>query len=276
MAAEGKLTPATAQYWGEKPAEELYDMDADPDNVKNLAAEAAQRPTLERMRAALQRHTLEINDNGFLPEGSALEGHDESRRPGVYPLERVFALANLASERDPKNLRQLMAGLDDTSEPIRWWAAQGCAMLRGQAGPAEAALRRRLGDPSAGVQIAVAEALARLGHTDAALAVLEHWLAADIDSPFSLQAANVLGRLGEAARPALPVMKQVLDMPRAKEDNAGQGRPYPHRALRRIVAELEGRTPRLVYPTFPAVSGKGPDRVQAGSRASGGPPSDLP
>ena len=250
MAAEGKLTPAAAQFWGEKPAEELYDMDADPDNVKNLASDPAHRATLQQMRAALRRHTLEINDNGFLPEGSDLEGYDASRTAGAYPLDRVFATANLASERNPANLPRLTAALEDASEPVRWWAAQGCAMLGDKAAPAEAALRRLLDDPSAGVQIAAAEALARLGKFDAALPVLEGWLLKKTDSPSSLQAANVLGRLGETARPALPAMKHVLHMPVPPEDNAGQGRPYPQRAVRRIVAELEGRLPRLVYPAI--------------------------
>ena len=43
-----------------------------------LAAKA-----LEKMRAALKRHTIEVNDNGFLPEGSALEGYEASRVPGA-------------------------------------------------------------------------------------------------------------------------------------------------------------------------------------------------
>jgi len=127
MAREGKLTPATAQYWGEKPSEELYDMLADPDSVKNLAGGAAHRVTLERMRAALKRHSLEVVDNGFLPEGSTLEGYEASRKPGGWSVERVFDLAMLASDRDPSNLPKFITALDDANEPVRWWAAQGCA-----------------------------------------------------------------------------------------------------------------------------------------------------
>ncbi|OHE78803.1 MAG: hypothetical protein A2107_04200 [Verrucomicrobia bacterium GWF2_62_7] len=248
VAAAGQLTPATAQFWGEKPAEELYDMEADPDNVKNLAGHPEHRNTLDRMRAALRRHTIEINDNGFLPEGSTLEGYDASRQPGAYPLERVFEMATLASDRNPRNLPRLIAALEDASEPIRWWAAQGCAMLRDKAAPAQAALRQRLDDPSGAVQIAAAEALARMGKTDAALPLLERWLQQTDDAPLALQAANALARLGPIARPSLPVMKQVLQTPAPKGDNVGHGPPFPHRVLRRVVAELEGRTPPLVYP----------------------------
>ena len=249
MAAEGRLTSATAQFWGSKPTEELYDMTADPDNVSNLASNPAHRETLERMRTALKRHTLEINDNGFIPEGSTLEGYDASRKTGAYPIERVFALATAASERDTKNLPKLIGGLDDASEPARYWAAQGCTLLGADAAPAEAALRKHLEDPSGAVQVAAAEALAALGKTDASLPVLERCLKNPKAPFFGLQAANVLDRLGERARPALPAMKNFLDsLSREAGDNSA--RDYLMCITRRTIAVLEGREPPLVYPTF--------------------------
>lgn len=249
MAAEGKLTPATAQFWGTKPTEELYDMLADPDNVKNLASDPAQRETLERMRMALQRHTIAINDNGFMPEGSALEGYGESRKAGAYPLGRIFDLAMLASKRDVSHLPKLIEALGDDSEPLRWWAAQGCTMLGTQAAPAEVALRKHLDDPSGAVQVVAAEALASLGKLDAALPVLERSLK-NTHAPFvALQAANVLDRLGERARPLLPMIKQLLASQQKKADS-NSSRAYSQRIMERIVAVLEGREQALVYPIF--------------------------
>src|SRR5579862_94432 len=249
MATEGKLTPATAQFWGEKPTEELYDMESDPDSVKNLARDPAHKDTLDRMRAALKAHTLAVNDNGFIPEGSALEGYDASRVPDAYPLERVFELANLASERNEANLPKLIEALDDPNEAMRWWAAQGCTMLREKAAPAEAALRRRLDDTSGAIQIAAAEALARIGKVDVALLVLEKWVQ-NSDAPFfELRAANVLDRLGEAARPTLPALKKFMSTVK-KEAGANSPRAYPQRILERIIDVLEGREKPLVYPRF--------------------------
>ncbi len=247
VAREGRLTRATAQFWGEKPGEELYDMGADRDSVNNLAADPAHRATLERMRAALKRHTLEINDNGFLPEGSVLEGYDASRMPGAFPVERVFDLAVLASERDAANLTKLIDALDDPNEAMRWWAAQGCAMLGGKASPAEAALQKRLKDASGAVQVAAAEALARIGRIDVALPVLEHWVK-NTEAPFfALQAANVLDHLGERAQPVLPTLKRLLEtVTKAGGRNAEQR--YPKRILERVVGVLEGKEPALVYP----------------------------
>ncbi len=241
LAREGKLTAATAMFWGEKPTEELYDCDNDPDNVRNLANDPAHREILERFRAELKRRVLAYKDNGFLPEGSPLEGYDASRKEGAWTVERVFELAMLASERNPANLPKLITALDDPSEPIRWWAAQGCTMLREKAVPVEKALCRRLQDPSGSVQVAAAEALARLGKAPVALPALERCLKAG--GPVSFQAGNVLDRLGEAARPLLPAMKEAL------ESAADKGKPgSPIRVLKHAIDVLEGREPAMVYP----------------------------
>jgi arylsulfatase A-like enzyme len=244
VAAEGKLTAASARFWGTKPSEELYDLDADPDNMINLVQFPTLRPTLERMRRALQQHTVEINDNGFLPEGSSIEGYEASREAGAFPIARVFALATLASDRDPKNLPDLIAALDDPSEPLRWWAAQGCTMLGTKGAPAEAALLRCLADPSGAVQVAAAEALAALGRIDAALPALERSIADSNTPAFIMQAGNVLDRLGERARPALAAMKRAV----ASSPTATGGTYPPQHILQHAIAVLEGTTPSLVYP----------------------------
>ena len=255
VAREGKLTPATAMFWGQKPTEELYDMDTDPDNIRNLAGDPKHRETLDRMRAALKQRVLANVDNGFLPEGSALEGYDASRAPGAFLVERVFELSNFASDRNAANLPKFIEALDDPCEPIRWWAAQGCTMLREKAAPAEAALRKCLADKSGAVQIAAAEALARLGKLDAAMPVLERWILQADNPPFAVQAANVLERLGDAAKPLLPAMKKALaDAGNGKGKGKGKdkaktkGEAYPIRILTRVIAVLEGREQALVYP----------------------------
>jgi HEAT repeat protein len=148
----------------------------------------------------MNRRVLSYQDNGFIPEGSPLEGYEASRAPGAVPFGRVVELANLASERKVENLPKLMAELDDPNEAIRWWSALGCVMLRQDAAPAEAALRKRLEDPSGAVQAAAAEALAQLGHTDLALPVLERWMTNTSGAFYTVHAANVLGSARPVAR----------------------------------------------------------------------------
>lgn len=244
LAAEGKLTLATAQFWGEKPAEELYDLERDPDNVQSVAAVPAYRATLETMRARLRQRMIDVVDNGLLPEGSALEGYAASRVPGAWPIARVFDLAVLASEREPANLPAFICALDDDSEPIRWWAAQGCAMLGAKAAPAADALRRAANDASGAVAVAAAEALARMGAISEALPVLERAIL-NADAPgVILQAGNVIDRLGELARPALPAMKQALSAARPTP-----GGTYPPEfILNHTVGVLEGRATAFRLP----------------------------
>jgi HEAT repeat protein len=187
-----------------------------------------------------------------------LEGFDASRVPAAFPIKQAFAVAYLASERKAANLPRLIEALGDASEPVRWWAAQGCAMLGTNAAAAAPALRRCSSDQSGAVQVAAAEAMARLGRVDEALPVLERVLKQTGNDAFALQAANVLDRLGESARPALPVVKSVFasvskaergassDSESARSQNRYSG--YLIRVLQHVSDVLESREQALVYP----------------------------
>jgi arylsulfatase A-like enzyme len=100
---EGKLNESQRIFWNTKPAEELYDLTADRDEVHNLAGSPAHRATLERMRKAQRDLAMKIRDVGYLTEGEIHAraagaapydmGHDAAR----YPASRVMDAAELAS-----------------------------------------------------------------------------------------------------------------------------------------------------------------------------------
>ena len=70
--AEGKLTPAQAALCAPRlPDEELYDLKADPHQIRNLANSPEHANALIRMRAALERWIEETNDQGRIPENPA-------------------------------------------------------------------------------------------------------------------------------------------------------------------------------------------------------------
>jgi len=67
--AEGKLTPAQELFMApRRPPEELYDVQADPWEIHNLAANPNCQNVLEEMRAALDHWISETDDKGRFPE----------------------------------------------------------------------------------------------------------------------------------------------------------------------------------------------------------------
>jgi N-sulfoglucosamine sulfohydrolase len=67
--AEGKLNAVQDQFFSAtKPREELYDVDADPDEVKNLAGDPKYKDKLEELRTALGRWMEETKDLGAVSE----------------------------------------------------------------------------------------------------------------------------------------------------------------------------------------------------------------
>lgn len=208
---EGRVDPVQAAFWEPKPVEELYDLAADPDEVRNLAGSADHQTVLERMRDALYRHMIETHDTGFIPEGSPLERYESAHDPEAYPLERVIAVAGVASQRNPANLPLLVDWLSDRAEPVRYWAAQGCVMLGERSEGARAALESCLWDTSPSIRVGAAEALCRLGAVGQGLSHLQE-LAVNHDHPMvRLQAINAIDHLGHLAKSARATIEKAME-----------------------------------------------------------------
>jgi N-sulfoglucosamine sulfohydrolase len=84
LQVEGKLNADQAKFLApRRPAEELYDLQADPWEFHNLAAEPAQRETLARLRQELERWIVATHDAGAVAEDPValqriLEKHDRA------------------------------------------------------------------------------------------------------------------------------------------------------------------------------------------------------
>jgi arylsulfatase A-like enzyme len=69
MYANGELAPEQAFYWAEeRPSEELFDCDADPDEVVNLVNDPNHAEALQKHRDILERWIAETDDKGQYPE----------------------------------------------------------------------------------------------------------------------------------------------------------------------------------------------------------------
>jgi arylsulfatase A-like enzyme len=145
---EGRTDAITGRFFGTKPPEELYDTQADPDNVRNLAGDPAHRATLDAMRAQLREWRFAIRDTGLLPEGErtrrAAAHHltiaEMAAEPALYPLEKYLASAELAlrAEDNPETERALIALSRDRDSGQRYWGAYGL-LLRNTTTPRTAA-----------------------------------------------------------------------------------------------------------------------------------------
>ena len=245
---EGKLAPPRTYFWEPKPAEELYDLQADRDEVHNLVDSPQHQAVLNELRKAHREHVLRIRDVGFLSEaeqhrradGTTMYelGHDPSR----YPLEKILAMADLASSRTPEVLSQLQRGLKDEDSGVRYWAVMGL-LIRGRAA-VEAGredLRAALKDDSPTVRILAAWALGQYGSdADLALAlpVLKSLAPPDTNGAYaSILDLNAIDALGPRAAGLAGFLRT---MPTKDPSAVGRANGYVDRLLEEILGG-EGR-----------------------------------
>jgi len=108
MHRQGRLKGPAAEWFAEtRPAEELYDLRSDPDEISNLAADPAHEEQLQKMRGMLEDWIGSFGDQGEL---------DESE---VVDLPRVMEEKWKSFDRTMKK-RGLSAEVSD-EEYLRWW-----------------------------------------------------------------------------------------------------------------------------------------------------------
>jgi hypothetical protein len=212
---EGRLTGPSARFFApRKPVEELYDVERDPWQINNLAADPAYAGELARLRSELFKQMENVGDLGLLPEpemharAAKSTPYEIATDPKANPLRELLRVASLAGEADSKNVPVLAEQLRASDSAVRWWAATGLLALREQAAPARATLEAALSDSSPDVRIAAAEALAHLGGLEQSLPVIAAALSHD-DVLVRLVALSAASRLGTRAQPWLPAIRQA-------------------------------------------------------------------
>jgi len=157
-----------------RPVEELYDCEADPLNLNNLAKSGKHREILKRLRAEHLRHIAVTADLGFLPESEAWAlfakqtgwEHGQSGRVPLVGIHQAAAQVGVASER------VFLKNLDSNNPTIRYWGAIGLAERPEISGLAKRKLRRKISDSSPASRIEIANALATHGDIPNALPAL--------------------------------------------------------------------------------------------------------
>jgi len=207
---EGKTTEAQSHFWREKPAEELYDLENDRDEVANLVASPAHEAVLTRLRMAHAAWEKAVRDVGFLSEAeiharsAGATPYEMARDSAKYDFEAIFAAAQLASSRDANDLPAIVELLGSPDSGVRYWGATGLLIHEENGYKAgQASLIKALGDSSASVAIVAAEVLGRFGsdgEKEAALDLLLKHADQEQGNVFdAILAGNSLDYLGEAA-----------------------------------------------------------------------------
>jgi hypothetical protein len=96
--------------------------------------------------------------------------------------------------------------------------------------------------------VVASDALLQLGRTPEAVETLRRWFVQHENAVYALHAANVIDRLGEAARPLLPEIKACAEGVTGKKQKKGEGENYSVRMANTLQDMLEGKKERLVYP----------------------------
>ncbi len=239
----GELNPVCERMWSpRKPLEELYDLQADPHELENLAESAEYEPVRKRLETRLRQWIVEHRDSGFLTEA---EYQIRAEREGTTPFDVLqdpaLQLAEIVEMAwrvgdDSLTAAELMQGMRHEEAAVRYWAATACtASLRFEDDRHEGikvyrllspVLLGALSDESPSVRIAAAEAVlsiaAPASEHQQAVSVLGEVLQ-DLRPWVSLEAASALARLGDSGRALVSTMKHVVSRNRAAP---GSNRPY--------------------------------------------------
>ena len=245
--SEGKTNVEQSIFWQvPKAPEELYDLETDRDEVKNLAGSPEHRAVLEKLRAAQREHLVRVKDVCFLPE---MEMHSRAvgstpyeiaRDPAKFPLERVLKAADLASNLDPAAADVLIPLMSDSDSAVRWWATMGLLMRGGEAVTKNVeVLEKALGDASPAVRIAAAQALGSFGDVEAlgkALSTLGELAPPERNGV--LVSMSALSAIEALAEKAAPLHATIASM---KPGGASPDRRYDEYVSRLIANIVPGR-----------------------------------
>ncbi len=242
----GKATEAQSHFWKTKPAEEFYDLETDPDEVKNLAFRptAEQRAEMTRLRVMQTSLASRIRDVGFLPE------HEIHSRAGSdapvtmaqdnerYQMPRVMNTAELATGPTPTQPEIFRTYLTDADSAVRYWCTVG-VLRQGKAAVdvCVAPLRKALADSAPNVRINAAEALARFGSAsdlEPALTVLMAAADATQTSNYAAIAAlNALTEIGPAK--IKPLREKIALLKKENPANPARSGGYIPRLIERLL-----------------------------------------
>ena len=214
----GKLSDAQKRFFEPRVCEELYDMENDPYELKNLAKNPEYKNVLQRMRQATDSIMIETKDAGFIPEPELIEmskvmpPYTAIREDNSYDVRKFLNVLSVVNQCDGKNVEKIREYMKDDNYIIRFWGVNGALALGKEATPLQEELETLLGDESESVRIIAAEILFKFGKRGQVVKVLKEALNNE-NNAIRLVAANSIERLGAGAKLFEDELKEKLDDP---------------------------------------------------------------
>lgn len=174
----GKLNDVQSQFFRERPAEMLFDIEADPHEVHNLAGDPKYAEVLADLRQRLRQRVKSMPDLSFYPESylaeHAFDAPVDFGQTHRQAIATLVDIADLALQPFPAVKQELEGTLSSDDAIQRYWGLIVCSTF-GQAARdlVPQATRLMNEDSHLLVRTRAAEFLGRIGAADPRPALME-------------------------------------------------------------------------------------------------------
>ena len=166
----GKLNEAQSAFFEPRPAEMLFDVEADPHEVNNLADNPAHRVKLLEMRELLRDRVKSLPDLSLYPESylvdKALEDGVAFGQKHKEEIARLVDIADLSLLPAEDAIPKLNAAIKSDNAWDRYWTLTVCSCFGEEAQLLSQAATKCLSDDELLVRVRAAEFLALIGAVD--------------------------------------------------------------------------------------------------------------
>ena len=220
LKAVNQLSPEAALFMRDtKPVEELFDVETDPFEVRNLADAPEHASTLKRMRDQHERWKAETRDLGLVPEAELAAREQQygnrwsiARQPSWESLRGRLEAANALLAPGPLDGEALTKALEDEDGAVRYWAYTALGTSKDRVETHKKVLAKALSDATPIARVAAARALLARLADGAAFKVLVRE-AKSKDEWIRLAALQALDETGQTNPPAPAVFETAKSDP---------------------------------------------------------------
>lgn len=166
---QGRLSGPQLKFFQAKPVEELYDVEADPHEVNNLAGDPQHAEVLKELRSRLQKRMKSLPDLSFYPESHLISVMDNPVAFGQKhkaEIAELIDIADLALLPAGEAIPGLRVALRSENTWKRYWGAMACSALGNRVAGLADDVKPLLKDTSLIVRVRAAEFLGLIDQID--------------------------------------------------------------------------------------------------------------